>query len=295
MTTSDRSLFELRHEIDRIDKSLHDLIMQRTDVVRRIANIKDESKIVIMHPSREADIMRRLVESHAGQFPASSLVQIWREMIAAVTAMQGAHSVAINVPDNKQTYWDLARSHFGSQTPMTSHAVARDVVARVANGQTKVGILPIPSDEDSEPWWPSLCVSSAPRIIIRLPFAGRGNVRGGSLEAFAIAQANLEPTGNDHTIFVIETTEQLSRTALRDMLRKAKFTPLLTTSCKQDRWLHLAEVAGFANAEDTRLSNLEARDIVQRILIIGSYAVPLSDDELKPKSDDTSACRFSHS
>ncbi len=285
MATPNRSLLELRREIDRIDTSLHDLIMQRTDIVRRIADIKDKDGIVVMHPGREADIMRRLVERHSGPFPASSLVQIWREMIAAVTAMQGAHTVAINAPENQQGYWDLARTHFGSQTPMTSYAVARDVVSQVSDRRTRIGVLPIPSDDDSDPWWPSLCVPDAPRIVIRLPFAGRGNARGGSLEAFAIARAEPERTGHDHTILALETSEALSRAALNDILGKAKLEPLFTTSCKQDRWLHLADVADFVTTEDTRLNLLEARDMIQRVLIIGAYAVPLSNTELKSKTN----------
>ena len=285
MTSPERSLLELRREIDRIDIALHDLIMLRTDTVRRIADIKDKSGLVVMQPGREADIMRRLVERHSGQFPASALVQIWREIIAAVTAMQGPHSVAINAAENEQGYWDLARTHFGSQTSMTSYAVARDVVSQVSAGRTSVGVLPIPSEDDSDPWWPSLCVPGAPRIVIRLPFAGRGNARGGSIEAYAIGRNDLERTGKDRTILAFETSEALSRTALNDMLRKAKLKPTLTTSCKQDRWLHFAEVEDFVSIEDARLNLLEARDIVQRVLIIGAYAMPLSKNDLQIKPD----------
>jgi hypothetical protein len=230
--------------------------------------------------------MRRLVERHTGRFPASSLVQIWREIIAAVTAMQGPHSVAINAAENEQGYWDLARTHFGSQTSMTSYAVARDVVSQVSAGRTSVGVLPIPSEDDSDPWWPSLCVTDAPRIVIRLPFAGRGNARGGSIEAYVIARNDLERTGKDRTILAFETSEALSRTTLNDMLRKAKLEPTLTTSCKQDQWLHFVEVEGFVSIEDARLNLLEARDMLQRVLVIGAYAVPLSNTELQIKSGD---------
>ena len=286
MTSSERSLIELRREIDKIDTSLHDLIMRRTDIVQHIADIKDKSGLVVMHPGREANIMRRLVKRHTGQFPAFVLVQIWREIIAAVTAMQGIHSVAINSAENEQGYWDLARTHFGSQTLMTSYSIARDVVSQVAAGWTSVGVLPIPSVDDLDPWWPSLCVPNAPRIVIRLPFAGRGNARGGLLEAYAIGQNNLERTGNDRTILAFETSEALSRTALNDMVRKTKLNPTFTTSCKQDRWLHFVEVEDFVSIEDARVNLLEVQDIVQRVLIIGAYAVSLSKADLKFKHND---------
>jgi hypothetical protein len=68
------------------------------------------------------------------------------------------------------------------------------------------------------------------------------------------------------------------------MLRKAKLEPLFTTSCKQDRWLHLADVTDFVTTEDMRLNLLEARDMIQRVLIIGAYAVPLSIAELQSKA-----------
>jgi len=95
MDTPQGNLDDLRGEIDEIDTALHDLIMRRAAIVENIAAAKGEQTASGMRPAREAEILRRLVARHSGPFPRASLVRIWREIISAVTAMQGPYSVAL--------------------------------------------------------------------------------------------------------------------------------------------------------------------------------------------------------
>ena len=184
-------------------------------------------------------------------------------------------------------YWDLARTHFGSQTSLTSlRGLPEMSFHRFSAGQDQRRRAANSFGRRFGPMVAQACVFPVHRVSsFRLPFAGRGNARGGSIEAYAIGRNDLERTGKDRTILAFETSEALSRTALNDMLRKAKLKPTLTTSCKQDRWLHFAEVEDFVSIEDARLNILEARDIVQRVLIIGAYAMPLSKNDLQIKPD----------
>src|SRR3546814_15239265 len=71
---------------------------------------------------------------------------------------------------------------------MTPYGSTRDVLAQVADGGASIGVLPCPTEQDAEPWWPSLCVPDGPRVVYRLPFAGGSNARlndHGAAEAFA--------------------------------------------------------------------------------------------------------------
>ena len=47
MTTDEDKLLSLRQEIDAIDNSIHDLIMERTRVVERVREAKQDNKIKI--------------------------------------------------------------------------------------------------------------------------------------------------------------------------------------------------------------------------------------------------------
>src|SRR3546814_17104603 len=111
---------------------------------------------------------------------------------------------------------------------MTPDGSTRDVLAQVAGGRASIGILPCPTEQDAEPWWPSLCVPDGPRVVYRLPFAGGSNARiddHGAAEAFAVAHVPNEPTDRDRSLLVVETEEPVSRAGLSDMLRKATLGP----------------------------------------------------------------------
>ena len=193
MTTDKNKLEALRREIDAIDDSIQDLITQRTKVVEIVRNAKRDQKIKIK-PTREAQILYRLMDRHTGPFPKKELARIWRELIIATRRFEGPFSVAVSVPEGELGYWNMARDQYGAFTPMTGHDSSRSVIEAVRNQEATVGILPLPRIDDDDPWWRFL-VSKAPetpRIIARLPFISSGNGPGEGLEALAICPVGKE-------------------------------------------------------------------------------------------------------
>ena len=95
---SPRSLDALRREIDRIDDEIHDLLMRRAAVAGEIRRSKGPDNGSYLRLGREAAILRRLVARHSGSFPKPALVRIWREIMAALTQLQGPFSVAVFAP-----------------------------------------------------------------------------------------------------------------------------------------------------------------------------------------------------
>ena len=84
------SLAALRAEIDAIDDALHDLVMRRAAVVARMAASRVKGDASSLRPGREASILRRLLARHSGALPPAALVRLWREILSASNAMQGA-------------------------------------------------------------------------------------------------------------------------------------------------------------------------------------------------------------
>ncbi len=111
MATSTSALDDLRRRIDQIDDQLHDLIMQRAEVVEAVARAKKRAGIATVRPGREAALLRRLVERHRGRFPRTVLVRLWRELISGAISLQGEFAVAVYAPGGLPDYWDLARDH----------------------------------------------------------------------------------------------------------------------------------------------------------------------------------------
>ncbi|MDW3206504.1 MAG: chorismate mutase [Alphaproteobacteria bacterium] len=273
------NLNELRQQIDTIDDQIHDLILKRWDVVQHVAEAKGKSVSFPLRPTREAGMLRRLAERHSGPFPFSALARMWHEMIAAFTMLQADYSVAVFANSEEHTLWDLARDQFGSQVPMTAYPTVRDALAQVFEDKHQIAVLPAPRESDDDPWWVKLSGANAPKVIMRLPFAGVGSVRGQMQDALAVARLKLEPTGSDRTLILVETSAPLSRTGLNAILQRAKLHPLFTASAPQEEsWVHLVELGDFVDSKDERLELIEVRDAVVRVEVVGGYAEVLGPD-----------------
>lgn len=282
---NDKSIEKSRQEIDRIDESLHDLIMQRAEIVQTIGKLKEAKGLPALRPAREAEILRRLVSRHHGRFPKAVIVRIWREMIGAMVALEAPLTVAVYHPERGSGYLELARDHYGAYTPTTVLRSPGQVVRAVAERSATVGIVPLPDREDIEPWWISLMGDSAdlPRIVARLPFAGPGPGRGDGVEALAIALLAADSTGYDRSWIALETPPDISRTRLRTVLGAAGLEPTLmvATHRSDDAWLHLVEISGHLTADDRRLDRMVVRrDPVMRAVLLGGYPVPMSAEDV---------------
>jgi chorismate mutase / prephenate dehydratase len=286
MDTTAPPLDHLRAEIDRIDQQILDLLIERSEVVRRIGEVKGDllDGRSALRPAREAQILRRLAERARGRFPTAVLVRMWRELVAAHTRLQAPLSVAVFArKEDGPRIWDLARDHFGSATPM--HQVDRPMQAlrALGDGSATVAVLPLPGDDDS--WWVSLMSDHdlRLRVFARLPFVAAAGADGDEVRALAIGQLEVEESGEDLTVLAIEAGPGLSRGRLRDLLVAAGLEPGWASTLRQPdsaHALHLVEVESFVGDGDGRITDLRkaAPGEVLRVVSVGGYARPLSPD-----------------
>ena len=287
MAENEDPLIELRQEIDSIDAEIHDLIMRRTALIGRVGDAKPGAGSK-MRPAREAEIIRRLVARHAGAFPALSVVRIWREIISAFTGLQGPFAAAVFAPEDRPGYWDLARDHYGSSTPMSAHATTRSVVEAVTGNDGVIGILPRPSADREEFWWRHLAGGGGEmvKVVARLPFAGPGSLRDQDAEALVIAKTAPQPTGRDRTYLIIEIGEDVPARNLITALKTAGLESAAMGTWREsgsaDWWLHLAECEGFVAADDDRLAGFGKNfgASLGPVSVIGAYAEGLSASDL---------------
>src|SRR5215471_4372675 len=156
MSVNPSDLKGLRRRLDEIDDKLQDLLIDRAEIVSMVAANKKGGNQAAFQPAREAEIIRRLVGRHHGAFPVANLVRMWREMLAATVRLQSLFSVAVFAPAERPGLWDLARDHYGSNTPMTAHSCPAAVVRAVTARESTVGVLPMPQPGEPDPWWPLL-------------------------------------------------------------------------------------------------------------------------------------------
>lgn len=286
MRKPDESLEDLRREIDGIDDALHDLLMRRSEITRAIAKVKlarqtaHAGLAMAFRPSREAEILRRLLARHDGAVPKRVLARIWREIIAASLNAQSGFALHVFATGNQPQFVDLAHGHFGSFTPVKTHTRPSLVVHACAEEPSSIGVIPLPNFEEGGPaWWAQLAPAgeTGPRIVAKLPFAARED----DVAAYAIGAIEQEPSGDDTTLLLLEIAPTVSRTRLKSLLKRAGFEARLSASGRlTDKKVPdelLLEVSGFVGRSDPRLAALSeaAGPMIARIAPIGGFANPI--------------------
>ncbi|HKA78880.1 MAG TPA: chorismate mutase [Xanthobacteraceae bacterium] len=170
------SLADLRREIDRIDETMHGLLMERGDIIDRLISVKQTQETgSAFRPQREADMMRRLVDRHKGILPLDTAESIWRVIIATFTYVQAPFSVHADLSAGDAAMRDSARFHFGFTVPFVPHMGAAGVVAAVSDSKGDLGLVPAFAAAGAGAWWSALEFDAAPKIIARLPFVDRAD------------------------------------------------------------------------------------------------------------------------
>jgi chorismate mutase len=279
MSSNLTDLESLRRRLDEIDARLQDLLIDRTEIVSLVAASKKGGNQPAFQPAREAEIIRRLVRRHRGSFPVASLIRMWREMLAATVRLQSSFSVGVYAPADQPGFWDLARDHYGSHTPLEVYPSASAVIRAVSDRENTLGVLPIPREGEPDPWWPHLgsAADDAPRVIARLPFGSRGNARTNGAEALTIGFGVQQKSGLDRTLLLVECAKEISRARLLKLLSIGGLVCTFFAPREADRAVNLVEVEGFVPITDPSLEPLreELGGALKGLSLMGGYAVPL--------------------
>jgi chorismate mutase len=185
----DVSLTDLRRDIDRIDAAMHELLLERGEIIDTLIAVKKtEESGSAFRPAREAEMMRRLVQRHRGNLPLDTAESIWRVIISTFTYVQAPFKVHADLSAGDALMRDSARFHFGFTVPFVPHAGAANVVAAVSASKGDLGLVPAFATAGAGPWWTALEFDAAPKIIARLPFVERAN-HPAAMPVFALSRA----------------------------------------------------------------------------------------------------------
>src|SRR6202042_1511709 len=169
-------LADLRREIDRIDEAMHELLLERGEIIDTLIAVKNTQEVgSAFRPAREAEMMRRLVQRHRGNLPLETAESIWRVIIATFTYVQAPFAVHADLSAGDALMRDSARFHFGFTVPFEPHMGAASVVEAVSRSEGDLGLVPAFAIAGAGPWWAALEFAAAPKIIARLPFVERAD------------------------------------------------------------------------------------------------------------------------
>ncbi len=261
----------LRSELDRIDDAVHDLLMQRAEIVEQVAR---SGKPAAFRPGREASIIRRLLTRHHGALPPVAVVRMWRELLAGTTSMQGRFSLAVGDPDPGTKLTHLAREHFGVLTPLLNCSGADQALAAVSQGDASVAVLPYPSDRET--WWVAL-LRREPRlhVIARLPFWQPRPAGVSTAQALVVAATPPDASEQDQSLLGLECDPDVNATQLSQALAALQPRTLLVVRPQgAPMVIALVEIPGALSYDDPRLGHLHP--LLRRPIVLGSYAVPIA-------------------
>lgn len=199
------SLADLRKEIDRIDEGMHQLLMERADIIDTLIAVKKSQNTggSAFRPAREAEMMRRLVRRHKGILPLDTVESIWRVIIATFTYVQAPFSVHADLSAGDALMRDSARFHFGFTVPFLPHMGASGVVAAVSESKGDLGLVPAVAGAGA--WWNALEFDSAPKIIARLPFVERDD-HPAALPVFVLSRVAADAMATDAEVWSIRVS-----------------------------------------------------------------------------------------
>jgi chorismate mutase/prephenate dehydratase len=271
----------IRKKIDSLDNQLHDLLMERADLIMTISAEKKKQGIQIVQPAREARMIRRLMDRHREPLPEEAIVRIWRELVSCVSLLQTGLKVAVCVPPETPEYWDMARDYFGSVLPMHKTTTPLSALHQVIDGKVNFAVLPYPETEEAAPWWPLLMESMGEgvHILQRLPYGDKENYTYNNHPALIVAKAGFDTSDDDHSFIGLELSPDISRAKIAEKAKEVGLTPVFMYAKPSSgpRNLHLIEVTEYIAKTSDKLKALQESlgDPEGKISVIGGYPSPL--------------------
>jgi len=272
------SLTPLRQEIDSIDKSLHDLLMRRAEIVGEIGRRKASDGGPTFRPAREAQLLRRLLARHEGDLPKAVLVRLWREIISSSTRLQGDFSVGYCPMEGDGAALRLANGQFGLDANVVKQASAAQVVLAVGRGDVTVGLVPLPHSSDSPEWWAEMRNVPKVRIVARLPWFLESSENGDAPGAFVLSAWEPEESGEDRSVLTFACESDVSRGRFAELAAQNDLdVDTQAVAAGPDGSggrVHLLDVAGFVSDDDPRVRGLATLLDNAEPRWLGAYAVP---------------------
>ena len=136
-------LKKFRTKIDIIDKKLLNLLNERANIAKQVANYKKSSNNkVIFRPDRESQIIKNLRTLNKGPLKKNHIHNIYREIISSCLSLEINLNVSFLGPEG--TYSEIATTKFfGSSIEKNSKKNIHEVFDSVKNRTSHYGVVPV--------------------------------------------------------------------------------------------------------------------------------------------------------
>ena len=266
----DQILANLRVEIDRIDASMHRLLMERGEIINRLISVKARlGGGSAFRPGREASMMRGLLGRHEGLLPLDTIEGIWRIIISTFTYVQANFSVHADTSSGDAVMRDSVRFHFGFTVPFIDHRGVAAVIEAVGRSDGDLGLLRLDGGTATGAWWCALTAREAPKIIAKLPMVDRPN-HPASLPVFLVSKPLNDAAVREVVIYAISVNRW--RDGIRRGIESICGSVLATAADRLGLSL-LVSAPGEVSQDTLKAKIIEAGVSDVRLSEIGSHAI----------------------
>jgi len=146
---SEKSLQDIRNKIDSIDDRIHDLLIKRAKIVEQVVEEKkksNETSLVIYRPSREHEILVRIIQRHKGNLPEKSLINIWRNLISSYISMQAELKLNFS-----SALGEIVNNHFSGEIKKEKITTALEALKKLNENKVNITVLAYPDKHND--WW----------------------------------------------------------------------------------------------------------------------------------------------
>ncbi len=275
--SGEEALAQLRSTIDAVDRSILASLNRRAELVKQIGEQKRVERKSVYRAARERDLIDALVRSNRGDFPASGIRSVFREIISATYSLEARLRIAYLGPEGTFSH-AAARGSFGGDAEYVPVATIGDVVTAVERGEADLGVVPVENSTDG-------VVTQTLDALIdsRLALCGEAVLRishfllsqSGRLADVTRVASHPQPLAQcrhwlDRHLAGVPRFETASTTAAAALAQKDPGTAAIAS-----------ELAGELKGLATIAANIEdRRDNTTRFLVIGGDAPGPSGNDL---------------
>ncbi len=141
-TPPPKSLDELRHDIDQLDKQIVELLSQRATVVVEVGKVKQRDGSPIYAPDREKAVLDRIRKLNPGPLPNRCLEAVYRELMSGSFALERPLRIGFLGPEGSFSHAATV-AKFGSSVEYVALADIPAVFEEVARGHIDYGLVPV--------------------------------------------------------------------------------------------------------------------------------------------------------
>jgi chorismate mutase len=283
-----KELTEFRLEIDKIDDQIINLLKDRMKIVAKVGEFKRSlNENFLIKSSREADMIKNLVIKADGALPKSTIVSIWRKIITSANMLEQEIKIALHNPSKTPDFHYLIREYYGDFMSISVQDSVTNIVAELEKKDSHIGVFALPTegdiDNNSENWWINIAGNNSNiRVFAKIPFIEKSNNQAPKKELVVVAIKEAEKSNEDKTLLVVETSKEVSRSQIQQVLKDCDLNGKILKSTKLKQVdniiFSLIEIDGFFIQSDPKIAEFSKSKIRPFAKVIGNYPTPIKCD-----------------